>query len=183
VKVTTADGAAYSGTILIGVDGIHSGVREEMFRIGNQLQPGYFPPGEQDRVPCSYRCLFGISQDVADYDVGELNYVRAKDYAQLHISGPNDRVYWFVFDKLPETKYGNEIPRYNKEDEAEFVKKFQNVPATKKLTFGDLYSKTISSTLTPIHEVVYEKWFFKRILIFGDSAHKVSSADHPKVPE
>lgn len=48
--------------------------------------------------------------------------VTGKGQSQLVVSGPDNRVYWFLFEKLPEIKYGKDIPRYTKEDEVEFVK-------------------------------------------------------------
>lgn len=179
VKVTTSDGSSYDGALLIGADGIYSQVREEMFRLGDQLQPGAFPPDASEKATCYYRCSFGIAQDFPGFQSGEISYVRARDYNQLIISGPRDRVYWFFFDRLPTPKHGKDIPRYTKEDEAEFVKKFYDTPVTESSTFGELYSRKISSTLTPLHEVVFDKWFFRRILLFGDSIHKVRSAPPP----
>ncbi|KAI1638478.1 FAD binding domain protein [Biscogniauxia mediterranea] len=172
VQVTTKDGQKVKGTLVMGVDGVHSTVRAEMMRIGNELQPGYFSPGEPDRVPCYYRCSFGIAQHVDGYVTGELNNVRARGWSALIISGPENRVYWFIFDKLPQPKYGKSIPTYTKEDEARFVKKYWDYPITDKVKFGQIYSKKLTSTLTPLHEIVYEKWFFKRIMLLGDSAHK-----------
>ncbi|KAI0600328.1 FAD binding domain protein [Biscogniauxia sp. FL1348] len=172
VQVTTKDGHKVQGTLVMGLDGVHSTVRSEMLRIGDQLQPGYFSPGEPDRVPCYYRCSFGIAQHVDGYVTGEQNNVRGQGWSALIISGPEGRVYWFLFDRLPEPKYGKNIPTYSKEDEAQFVKKFWDYPITEKVKFGHIYSKKLTSTLTPLHEIVYEKWFFKRIMLLGDAVHK-----------
>lgn len=54
------------------------------------------------------------------------------------------------------------------------AKEFWNKSITDKVTFGQIYSKKSTSTLTPLHEVVWKKWFFGRIILLGDSAHKVS---------
>lgn len=173
VQVTTGDGETFKGTILVAADGIHSIMREEMVRIGNKLDPGYFPPGEADRVPCYYRCSFGFAQNVPHFVKGEHTHVKAKDYSVLVASGPENKVYWFIFQRLPRPMYGKDIPKYTKEDEDKFMKENWNLPVTDKITFGDLYSRKLSSALTPIHEVVFEKWFFGRIITIGDSAHKV----------
>jgi 2-polyprenyl-6-methoxyphenol hydroxylase-like FAD-dependent oxidoreductase len=174
MNVATDDGDKFSGTFVLGIDGIHNTVRSLMTSTANQHQPGYFDPGEASRVPCYYRCSFGIAQDVPQLPPGQIENVMGNGYSELVISGPDKRIYWFIFKRLPEPRFGKGIPRYTKEDEADFVKQHWNLPITDKVTFGQIYSKRLSSTLTPLHEVVYEKWFLRSIITLGDSAHRVS---------
>ncbi|KAH7144160.1 FAD binding domain protein [Dactylonectria estremocensis] len=172
VQVSTQDGQTHHGTMIIGADGIYSAVRSEMLRIAGETNPEYFPTGEEDGVPCYYQCSFGIAHKVAGWPQHEQNFTTGDKRAFLVCSGPEDRVFWFLFVKLPEAKYGRDIPRYTKEDEAVFVKKHQSLLITETLTFGDVFAKRITSTLTPLHQVVFEKWYFNRMLLIGDSAHK-----------
>lgn len=51
VLVKTSDGSVYTGDILIGADGIHSTVRKEMWRIANDMSPGWISPSD-------YTCEF-----------------------------------------------------------------------------------------------------------------------------
>lgn len=46
VIVQTSDGSIYKGDILVGADGIHSIVRGEMWRIANEMSPGWIPSNE-----------------------------------------------------------------------------------------------------------------------------------------
>lgn len=46
VLVTTSDKSTYKGDILVGADGIHSSVRGEMWRIANEMSPGWIPVDE-----------------------------------------------------------------------------------------------------------------------------------------
>jgi 2-polyprenyl-6-methoxyphenol hydroxylase-like FAD-dependent oxidoreductase len=174
VQVTTDNGKTFCGTIVTGVDGVYSTARHEMRRIANEIQPGYFPTADENNASCHYRCIFGISKDVPDFPDDEQSMVIGEGHSFLVMSGPEKRVYWFFFNKLPEAKFGDEIPKYTREDEAKLVERNRSLPITEKVKFGDIYAKRISSTLTPLHEFVFQKWFFHRILLMGDSVHKVS---------
>lgn len=173
VHVTTTDGHTYSGDMVVGADGIHSTVRREMFRLASEIDPGYFPPDEEDRIPCYYNCNFGISQHVDGWPQGELCFTTGDGRSFLVASGPENRVYWFLFVKLPRVLFGKKIPTYTKEDETLFAREHKALRITELINFGDVYDKRITSTLTPLHEMVFEKWFFRRSVLIGDSAHKV----------
>ncbi|KAK3370536.1 FAD binding domain protein [Podospora didyma] len=174
VSVVTTDGRTLTGDVVVGADGIHSVIRHEMRRLmmADEIRPG-FVPEEEERIPCYYRCLFGISVGVQNWPDDEQTFTNGRGVSFLAVSGPAKRVYWFCFARLAEKKCGKEIPRYyTKEDEARFMEEHGHRAITESVTFGDIYAKRISSTLTPLHEVVFEKWGFERIVLVGDSAHK-----------
>lgn len=47
VHVETANGQVFTGDILIGADGVRSKVRNEMWRLADDLSPGYIPDSER----------------------------------------------------------------------------------------------------------------------------------------
>ena len=49
VSIQTQDGDTFAGDIIVGGDGIHSTVRKEMWRIADEVSPGFFPEDELKR--------------------------------------------------------------------------------------------------------------------------------------
>ncbi|KAF4997653.1 hypothetical protein FGRMN_3685 [Fusarium graminum] len=172
VEVTMNDGKKLKGSILVGADGVHSAVRRHMFRLGQQLSSESFQTDDFNKQECHYICSYGIAQDVPGWVAGDQCTVLGEGHSQLVVSGPDRKTYWFFFSKLPETRYGTDIPTCSKEMEEEFVSKYAEVAITEKVTFGQVFANRLFSTLTPLHEYVFDKWFFNRIICLGDSMHK-----------
>jgi 2-polyprenyl-6-methoxyphenol hydroxylase-like FAD-dependent oxidoreductase len=177
VEVVTADGETYTGDILVGADGIHSTVREEMWKLAEQDIPGSFPARDR-MIPTEYCCIFGISRPIDKFPCSSQN-IQGRDCSFLVITGPNHRIYWFLFKKLPKTAYG-EIPRYTKAQEEALAAEHTSARITDTLTFGEIYAARSSSTLQALPEVVFKKWHYNRIMTIGDAAHKVGSTDWTK---
>ncbi|KAM0363037.1 hypothetical protein ACHAPK_011296 [Fusarium culmorum] len=175
-RVHTKDGDTFDGDIVVGADGIHSKIRDEMWRIGKEQSPGYFPLDETSRVPVSTRCIFGISNRPAKYGTRAQQKIIGKGHSYLIIAAPLNRTYWFLFDGLSKTEYGNDVKKYSKADEEALVNARRNDLITEDVSFGELYDKKIMSTLVPLEEYVFEKWHYKRIITIGDSAHKIDPA-------
>ncbi|KAF9871350.1 FAD binding domain protein [Colletotrichum karsti] len=156
----------------IGADGVHSKVRNEMWRLADALEPGYIPASEHTEcLPTVYKCIFGISIDKS-WEAQTVQTNLNNGYSYLVISGPNHRVYWFLFVNMGKTAYGPELPRYTKQDEEVLANAHLHDKITDNRTFGDLYATKISSVLTPLPEYVFKKWHFQRIMTIGDAAHK-----------
>ncbi|QPC74549.1 hypothetical protein HYE68_005301 [Fusarium pseudograminearum] len=175
-RVHTKDGSTFDGDIVVGADGIHSKIRDEMWRIGKEQSPGYFPQDETSRVPVSTRCIFGISNRPPKYGTRAQQQIIGKGYSYLIVAAPMNRTYWFLFDGLSKTEYGNNISKYSKSDEETLANDRRNDVIAEDVSFGDLYDKKIMSTLVPLEEYVFEKWHYKRIITIGDSAHKIDPA-------
>jgi|SRR5690242_8060451 len=177
VKVVTADGESFHGDILVGADGIHSTVRREMWRLADQDTPGYFPESERPKVPTEYCCIFGISHPSDKFPKYSSQTVQGRDYSYLVATGPNHRIYWFLFKKLKETARGlyEKIPRYTEEQRDALAAEHASDPITETLTFGEIYAMRTTATLQALPEVVFKKWHYNRITTIGDAAHKVAT--------
>ncbi|OAX79561.1 hypothetical protein ACJ72_06119 [Emergomyces africanus] len=172
VSVTTTDGNVYSGDILVGCDGIHSKVRQEMVRLANELSPGYFPAREFDNMPCDYGCVFGISKMSPRVHPGLFaGVIRYKNIYGI-VSGLDGRVYWFHFFTLQKRAYGADIPRFTKDDEARHIREHENDAIGPNLKLRDLIAGSIAYNMTALPEYTFQQWHYNRILTIGDSAHK-----------
>ncbi|KAL2882282.1 hypothetical protein SGCOL_002551 [Colletotrichum sp. CLE4] len=173
VRVHTKDGSIFEGDIVVGADGIHSTVREEMWRIGHKQRPGYFPVDEHSRVPVATKCIFGISKRPSNLPIHNQQMVFNEGRSYLIISAPGNRTYWFLFAGVGDTMYGKDIPRYSKEDTEKLALEHWEDLVFEDVTFGDIYKNKIMATLVPLEEYVFEKWHYQRIVCIGDASHKI----------
>ncbi|KAJ4351109.1 uncharacterized protein N0V89_006448 [Didymosphaeria variabile] len=174
VQVTTGDGSVYEGAILVGADGIHSTVRREMWRIADEVHPGHFPLSERTATPTGYRCIFGISKPNERFPKYSSQNVMGNGCSYLISTGPNHRIYWFLFKKLSTTVHGlyEKVPRYTETERDALAAEHADDPLNDTLRFGDLYESRTTATLQALPEVVFSKWHYGRIITIGDAAHK-----------
>ncbi|XPS80795.1 hypothetical protein M3J07_012766 [Ascochyta lentis] len=174
VEVLTQDGEFILGDILVGADGIHSRVRREMWRLADQDSPGYFPTSDRSDVPTEYCCIFGISKPTDRFPKYSSQNVQGRNHSYLIATGPNHRIYWFLFKKLPQAVHGlyEQIPRYTDKQRDALAAEHAEDRLTEALTFGDLYAIRTIATLQALPEVVFQKWHYKRTITIGDAAHK-----------
>lgn len=84
-----------------------------------------------------------------------------------------DKQYWIAWFKNEKKTHGASIPRYTKDEMDQLAGKYADDVLTPYLKFGDLYKNKVISVLVPLEEYVLKKCFYKRIIVLGDSFHKV----------
>ncbi|CAG8052089.1 unnamed protein product [Penicillium salamii] len=172
VTVHTLAGQKFTGSIVIGADGIHSTVRQEMWKEAQRLDPKWLDPSEKSALPATYACIFGISEGDNGPKKGTLTSVVNEHFSYLIPSGPGKRTYWFLVHNMGQTFYGSDIPRFTKEEEEALAKEHWDDQLTPTLRFSDLYTSKIASVYTTLPEYVYKRWHFQRIMTVGDASHK-----------
>ncbi|KAL8335607.1 hypothetical protein RB601_008592 [Gaeumannomyces tritici] len=170
--VETKEGDVFEGDIIVGVDGIRSTVREEMWRIASKASPGYFPKDEWKRVPIEFKCLFGICRSHKRIPTGSVVTGISRGHSYLILSGPESKLYYFLFVKLPKPITADKTPRYSTEDAKALAEEHRHDAIIDDCTFGQIFDNSISFGMTPIHEHVFEKWHYGRVITLGDAAHK-----------
>ncbi|KAL1964470.1 hypothetical protein VTN77DRAFT_6896 [Rasamsonia byssochlamydoides] len=175
IIVTTADGRSFRGDILIGADGIHSRVRAVMSeRIRKE---NHALSKEIDQAFTSeYQALFGISRCNATSflpDRHTVYNVSGNNYSAIVTAGQPDLMFWFLFVKTSRTS-GRNIPRYTDEDAQAVIDCYGRTALGPKKTIQDLWDTRLTATLVPMEDGIVEQWSHGRVLLLGDSAHKVT---------
>ncbi|KAF2144829.1 uncharacterized protein K452DRAFT_306590 [Aplosporella prunicola CBS 121167] len=176
VVATCKDGTFYCGDIIVGADGVYSKTRQEMWRIAKTQEPGRIPDNVQDTMIAEYRCLFGISAPTPGLLPRAYDVTFSRDVSTMTITAKGGRVYWFLFEKMPQTYRMGEIPRFNKQDKDEMARKYSYIPIYPGGTvkFGDIWRNCERATLVALEEADFEHWTWGRFACLGDSAHKMT---------
>lgn len=120
--------------------------------------------------------MFGISNPVQGIPLDSTNQILKEGYTFMWSTGPKNLLYWAFHMKFPEPKYGEEIPRFTKEQTEAFAKEHSDFKLVNGVKFGTVYSKAKRATMVPLQEYVLDKWHYKRIFVTGDAAMKVSQS-------
>ncbi|KAE8335974.1 hypothetical protein BDV24DRAFT_155576 [Aspergillus arachidicola] len=117
VTITTKEGQSYKGDIVVGADGIHSIVRRQMWEEARKTDPSWIDPSEENALPATYACIFGISEGVPGIEKGTLSSVFNEKFSYLIPSRPGAKTYWFLVRNLGKIMYGPDILRFTKQEE------------------------------------------------------------------
>ncbi|KAE8419529.1 hypothetical protein BDV36DRAFT_282175 [Aspergillus pseudocaelatus] len=169
VEVTTTDGSIYRGDILVGADGTHSCIRQEMTRLARNLR---IQDDYNDEPPATYSCVFGVSTGIPGIAPGCLDFVVNHQSSYVIGSGPENRTYWFLMSNMGKTFYGADIPRLDNKELDALAQKHWNDHITPDVRFSDLYKNRMSTIYTPMRECVDRKWHLNRVMLIGDAVHK-----------
>ncbi|KAL4918439.1 FAD/NAD(P)-binding domain-containing protein [Aspergillus aurantiobrunneus] len=174
VEVATVDGSVFFGDMIVGTDGVHSRVRQEMFRHAEELgvEQEY---AVEEKVPATYGCIFGTSSGLPGIPRACLDFRVNRKSSTVLGSGPEDRTYWFFFKNLGRTFHDADIPQFGPNDLAKAAKEHWDERITSDILFSDLFKTRRSAIFTPLREFVYRKWHLDRMMIIGDAAHQMSS--------
>lgn len=96
-------------------------------------------------------------------------------YSYLCATGPGGRIYWFMSDKLPKKVKGlyEKVPRYTNDDLDDAAARHANDDLA-GVPLRDLYETRVSASLQALPEMTLSKFYYGRMVVIGDAAHKAS---------
>lgn len=197
VSVKTADGATYTGNLVVGADGVHSTVREEMWRLGSLNQPDFVTEevksGEQTMrffpigllltfqgLSAEYGCVFGVCKAPPGQDRWEHIIRYNQDFCFLFFPATGTDIFFNVIFKFKRKYRYPNIPRFSKADAVKICESVVDFPVWNNIKFGDLWEQRLKFALVPLEEHMFKNWHYRRIVCLGDSVSKVGfSASMP----
>lgn len=121
----------------------------------------------------TYGCMFGIFKGVNKLATTDSGRCCHHDRHYLLQEGTDDKTYWAAFVKNKKKFQRHEIPRYMAEDKERVASELRGDRLMPNLTFADLYDNQLFAMLAPLEEFVLRRWYHGRMVLMGDSVHKV----------
>jgi FAD dependent monooxygenase len=81
-----------------------------------------------------------------------------------------------MIEKLQRKYVYPDNPRFSVDDAAGFCARLSNVPIWRDICVAHLWRNRISVSMTALEEGLFQTWHFGRVVLLGDSVHKVSFA-------
>jgi 2-polyprenyl-6-methoxyphenol hydroxylase-like FAD-dependent oxidoreductase len=176
VKVTCADGSSYTGSIVLGADGVHSQTRVLMRKLA-LLQAQRDTDTDTDTAwenelafPANYKCLFFSIAPTTPSTAGLFVDTESKDRCLFYMAG-HQRGWVFLCETASKDGKSN-----NTTTPLDFASRFAEFPITKDTKVKDVFpdASTTSSSIgmTSLQEGLAGQWSWDRIVLAGDSCHK-----------
>lgn len=182
VRVILTDGSVEEGDIVIGADGVHSSVRTQMWDYAREFEPGTVPESDKSALFSEYDGFFGVSKLKGTHEdhgmaAAETNVVFGQGITKLFFSQQGQQMWALIF----KDKYHQPPKRLKatERDMQEAADRFADIALNEKIKFKDLWEARTRVGMLTIEEGVLSQWYAGRIVLVGDSAHKVSLKMRP----
>lgn len=167
VKVHLKDGSTEEGSIVIGVDGVHSKTRHIMQQKLAQTPPDTWP------MTATYQGLYGCFHSHPSFDPGTFYQSRGTGIVSQLMVDENKGHFAILRPILP----SSESRRYTTEDRDRLAEELGSIMVGPNIRFQDVWEVTDKDTAAMVdqEEGYCDKWYHERIVLAGDAVHKSTS--------
>ncbi|KAF9423474.1 hypothetical protein BGZ76_003651 [Entomortierella beljakovae] len=191
VLIRTSDGSTHYGDILVGCDGVYSGVRQSLYKILEKN--GKLPTSDAQELKVCSMSITGtsnpIDKEISSYADSEWSRTDAvigykKSISWRHFIVPENRICWRVdvelnnatFDQTDGFKnsdWGSDSTGFIKEEWRDFL--LPAGPDGGTVSIGYLIDNTEPENVTKVllEQKLYTTWHHGRIVLMGDACHKM----------
>ena len=194
VRVLLADNSEVSGDIVVGCDGVHSIVRQFMWENANKKLPETINVSEKKGEPTihrndhpghdshliaaimsAYRCLVGVAPLIPGLALNELNVIQGQGLSMTIVTQPEKTMFFACIKEKVAFHWPRRVS-FSAEDAETEAAKIADTPITANTLFGEVWNKRQRGYLCSIQEGLLSHWYFGRMVLVGDSVHKVRSS-------
>ncbi|KAI1825904.1 FAD binding domain-containing protein [Xylaria intraflava] len=173
ITVKLEDGSTEVGDLVVGCDGVHSIVRELMWRNANATIPNYIRAEEKQSLITSYKSLVGVAKAIPGLGIRDMHWVTHHKLSFLILTQP-DKIYFFVNWKLPQQTRWPTKSKWSTDAADAAAASVLDLPISDSAVFGELWKNKLRAHLIGLEEGTFEHWHFGRVALVGDSVHKVT---------
>lgn len=119
-----------------------------------------------------WKALIGIAPATPEMGQREMTVVHHPRNSFLALSQP-DQVFFFWFFRLEKPFTWPKRASYTDLDAEELAATVSDHPISDSMVFGELWKRRSRGALISIEEGILDHWHYGRIVLAGDSAHKV----------
>ena len=170
IKVFCQDSSSYEGDFIVGADGAFSKIRKLMYE---KIDREILPVTDKEHLKVEYSAIFGVSKQSPNIRCnGRLEWHIQPNLSYfLHVQ-PNNEVTWFLGENSKDNNI-KEINKYRKSDIVDIKNKYKDLLTNHNCKFGDILDRSIVNVNVNLEEKLFETWHNDRIVLIGDSVHKL----------
>ncbi|GJJ69273.1 hypothetical protein EMPS_01619 [Entomortierella parvispora] len=184
ITVKCTDKSFFKGDLLVGADGVYSGVRQSLYR--QMSEAGILPASDLKAMSKGYICLVGCTDALDPRKYPAVTSTTC--YSAIMISDkdpftwatftiPGHKICWNIVIQLTDKESEDEQFR-NSQWSSELGEKFRAQIDHFKTPFGELGGLIDATPADKISRVfledrLYETWNHERVVLIGDAAHKI----------
>jgi 2-polyprenyl-6-methoxyphenol hydroxylase-like FAD-dependent oxidoreductase len=169
VTVRCSDGMSVEGSVVVGCDGVHSTVRQAM---GNMmLQSSVMVADSDEPMVVHYQLLTGHTDRIQEMEPRRIWETRFDGMSIQSFMLENEG--WFlVYKRLPKPIIKS--TKYTNEDAEAFANSIMNCHVSSDKEFKDLWAARRWFRLLDLEEGCVKTWHWGRMVLVGDSVHKMT---------
>ncbi|KAF7530966.1 hypothetical protein G7054_g9331 [Neopestalotiopsis clavispora] len=175
VTVRCEDGTVERGTMVLGVDGVHSKTRGMMRTLALNAGADTALINPERPYRAEYRCLWGTCPRPAACPP-KSNFEAHGSVRSLMFMTAHDQSWFFLYEQL-DAPTDNARRDYAEADQEEFAARFTGMHVTPELVFGEVWPTRTACGMADQLEGVLPHWRLApaaggRVVLAGDAVHR-----------